>query len=148
MNMIADFSASENASRNPFMSDGRPNRSTRQKMFRFGLIGIANSGIDFALFSAALAFDTPPLLANCLSWAGAVLFSFAANSRLSFVINQDRPLMSRLLRFAGSGALISLGVSSVILAAAAPAIGLYWAKMTGIFIAAILNFFAARWSVE
>jgi putative flippase GtrA len=134
--------------RNPSMIDGRRNRSTREKMFRFGLIGIANSGIDFSLFSAALAFDTPPLLANCLSWAGAVLFSFAANSRLNFESNPDRALASRLLRFAGLGALISLGVSSLILAAAAPVIGLYWAKLTGILTAAILNFFAARWSVE
>lgn len=123
-------------------------RSTPEKMFRFGLIGIANAGIDFVIFSSALALNLPSLIANGFGWAGAVLFSFAANSTFTFDSNQGRPLTSRLLRFAGSGALISLGVSSLVLVVASPAIGPYWAKIAGMLIAAVLNFFAARWSVE
>jgi putative flippase GtrA len=46
------------------------------------------------------------------------------------------------------GALISLGVSSGVIAALSGWIGVWPAKILGVILAAILNFFAARWSIE
>ena len=66
------------------MTDGPAGRPLVSKMLRFGVVGIANSLIDLAIFSALLWFAVTPLLANLLAWFGAVCFSYCANSRWSF----------------------------------------------------------------
>ena len=127
------------------MADTRP---TRTKMLRFGAVGLANSVIDLAVFSLALGLGAHALAANAMGWAVAVLFSYVANSRWSF--ERDRSLgdARSALRFFALGALITLGVSSGAIAALAGLIGAFPAKLIGLVAAAILSFFAARWSIE
>ena len=52
------------------------------------------------------------------------------------------------LRFVSLGALISLGVSSLSIALFAGIAGVWPAKIGGVIVAAVLNFLAARWSIE
>ncbi len=95
-----------------------------------------------------LAGRVRPLVANVLAWAVAVTFSYIVNSRWSFEREETLSTTQSVLRFVSLGALISLGVSSGVIAALAGWIGVWPAKILGVILAAILNFFAARWSIE
>lgn len=126
---------------------GRP-RNLREKALRFGAVGILNTLVDIASFALLIALGTPALAANVGAWLVAVSFSYALNSRWSFERNTDLREGWSLLRFLGLGAIISLGVSSGAILALSSLIGLWPAKLLGVLVAAILNFIAARWSIE
>ena len=123
-------------------------RLSRSKMVRFGLVGIVSTIIDVAVFAAAVALGTPALAANLLGWLVAVSFSYFANSRWSFERDPGLGDARSALRFVTLGALITLGVSSVVIVSLAPMIGVMPAKLAGIALAAVINFMAARWSIE
>ena len=116
------------------------------KVLRFLTVGVANTAIDFAIFAMGLTFGLPPLAANVLAWLVAVTFSYVANANWSFV--RQRRHSEALPRFIAMDAVISLLVSSFAVGMLANAIGLWPAKVGGTIIAAILNFIAARWSIE
>ncbi|TIU47838.1 MAG: GtrA family protein [Mesorhizobium sp.] len=126
----------------------RPQRSTGSKIARFALVGLVNTAIDLAGFSLLLKLHVPPLAANVLSWSVAVIFSFVANGFWSFERNHAIRLHDAFLRFVTAGALISLGVSSLSIALFAGITGVWPAKIGGVIVAAVLNFLAARWSIE
>ena len=123
-------------------------RLSRSKMVRFGLVGIVCTVIDLAVFAAAVGLGTPALAANLLGWLVAVSFSWFANSRWSFERDAGLGDVRSALRFVTLGALITLGVSSGAIAGLAPVIGVMPAKLAGIAMAAVINFLAARWSIE
>lgn len=125
-----------------------PARGLATKLIRFAVVGLANTGIDLALFSLFLWLGAAPLLANLIAWALAVTFSFAANSFWSFERDRTMKLTHSFLRFASLGALISLGVSNLALLTLTGWLGVWPAKIIGVIAAAALNFLAARWSIE
>lgn len=129
-------------------AEGPAGRSLVSKLVRFAIVGFANTGIDLAAFSLFLWLGMAPLMANVLAWAVAVVFSFAANSFWSFERDRTLGLISSFLRFVSLGALISLGVSNLSLIALTSTLGVWPAKIIGVVAAAILNFVAARWSIE
>jgi putative flippase GtrA len=126
----------------------RPGRSTGSKIVRFAVVGLANTAIDLASFYLMLKLHVPPLPANVGAWFIAVTFSFVANGFWSFERNQAIRLHDAFLRFVSLGALISLGVSSLSIALFAGIAGVWPAKIGGVLVAAVLNFLAARWSIE
>ncbi|MBZ9795035.1 GtrA family protein [Mesorhizobium sp. ES1-4] len=123
-------------------------RSTGGKIVRFALVGLANTAIDLAAFFLLLKLHVPPLPANVISWSIAVVVSFVANGFWSFERNHAIRLHHAFLRFVSLGALISLGVSSLSIALLAGVAGVWPAKIGGVIVAAVLNFLAARWSIE
>ncbi|WP_157015417.1 GtrA family protein [Mesorhizobium xinjiangense] len=127
-----------------------PNRqkSLATKSGRFVLVGIANTLIDLAVFSLLVAAGMAALVANVLAWLVAVVFSYAVNSRWSFDRDTRLSDARSALRFISLGAVISLGISSGFLLALTGVIGVMPAKIFGVIVAAILNFIAARWSIE
>ncbi len=126
----------------------QPQRSTSSKIVRFALVGLVNTCIDLAAFFLLLKLAVPPLAANVAAWFVAVLFSFVANGFWSFERDPGIRLHHSFLRFVSLGALISLGVSSLSIAALAGTVGVWPAKIIGVVVAAVLNFLAARWSIE
>ncbi|MCA0031530.1 GtrA family protein [Mesorhizobium sp. B263B2A] len=126
----------------------QPQRSTGSKIVRFAIVGLVNTAIDLAGFFLLLKLHVPPLPANIVSWSIAVVFSFAANGFWSFERNRAIRLHDAFLRFVSLGALISLGVSSLSIALLAGIAGVWPAKIGGVIVAAVLNFIAARWSIE
>ena len=125
-----------------------PPRSLTGKALRFGLVGLANSVVDLAVFTVALWAGVPPLLANIVGWGVAVVFSYVVNSRWSFERSARIGDLRAAARFIGLGALITLGVSSGAIAALAGVVGVMPAKIIGLVVAAVLSFVAARWSIE
>jgi putative flippase GtrA len=115
---------------------------------RFALVGVFNTTIDLAVFALLVAASMNPLAANILAWAAAVSFSYLVNARWTFARAEGLSHVRSFLRFAGSGALISLGVSSLAIVMLSQAIGVWPAKILGVAIATALNFVAARWSIE
>lgn len=125
-----------------------PGRSLGSKMIRFAVVGLANTAIDLAAFTVLLWFAVLPLTANVGAWLVAVAFSFVANRLWSFERDRSIPLTHSVFRFVSLGAVISLGVSSAFIFGLAGLIGVWPAKIAGIIVAAVLNFLAARWSIE
>ncbi len=125
-----------------------PPQSLTGKALRFGIVGVFNTVVDVAAFALLLAAGATALAANVGAWLVAVSFSYAINSRWSFERSGELHEARSIARFLGMGALISLGVSSAAILALAPLTGLWPAKLIGIVAAAVLNFFAARWSIE
>ncbi len=130
------------------MTNGSAGRPLVSKMVRFGVVGIANSLIDLAIFSILLWLAIVPLVANLLGWFGAVCFSYFANSRWSFERSRGLNSHRSVLRFFTLGAIITLGVSSGAIVALGNLIGVFPAKVIGLVVAAVISFFAARWSIE
>jgi putative flippase GtrA len=126
----------------------QPGRSIGEKIVRFAVVGVANTAIDLAVFSLLLWLQAPPLVANVTAWLVAVAFSFTANGWWAFERDPAIPLHNAFFRFVSLGALISLGVSSLSIALLAGTVGVWPAKIAGVIVAAVLNFLAARWSLE
>lgn len=122
-------------------------RPLSHKALRFGLIGVANTALDAAVFGLLLQAGAQVLLANLGGWTAGVCLSFWANSRWTFRA-APTPLPLRFVRFAASGAAVSLLTSTLILAALSGLTGPWPAKALAIAIGAILGFLAARWSIE
>ena len=122
-------------------------RPLSHKALRFGLIGIANTALDAAVFAVLLQAGVAVLLANLGGWTVAVCLSFWANSRWTFQA-QGAATPLRFLRFALSGAAVSLIGSTVILASLTSLLGVWPAKAIAVAVGAVLGFLAARWSIE
>lgn len=122
-------------------------RPLSHKALRFGLIGVANTALDAAVFGLLLQAGAQVLLANLGGWMAGVCLSFWANSRWTFQA-QGTPMPIRFLRFALSGAAVSLLTSTAILASLTGLLGVWPAKAIAIAVGAVLGFLAARWSIE
>lgn len=122
-------------------------RPLSHKALRFGLIGVANTALDAAVFGVLLQAGAAVLLANLGGWIVAVCLSFWANSRWTFQA-QATAMPIRFLRFALSGAAVSLIGSTLILASLTGLLGVWPAKAIAVAVGAVLGFLAARWSIE
>lgn len=125
-----------------------PGNPLLKKMTRFGIVGIANTGVDFAVFAIAVNFVSLPIFANVIAWSVAVSFSYVINSRWTFMRDKNVSLFVSIVRFISLGALISLGVSTAAVQWLTDFIGLWPAKILGTLAAMVLNFIAAMWSIE
>lgn len=77
-------------------------RALALKALSFGLVGLVNSAVDFAVFSFAYYYLALPILvANTLAWVVAVTGSYVMNSTITFAAESGRKLaLDRYLGFA------------------------------------------------
>ena len=77
-------------------------RAVLLKAISFGLVGLVNSAIDFAVFSFAYYYlDLPIIVANAMAWIVAVTASYVMNSTITFAAESGRSLgFGRYLGFA------------------------------------------------
>ena len=128
--------------------DDKVQRGLGSKARRFIVVGIFGTAIDMTTFVLLIHAGIAALPANVGAWMVAVSFSYVLNSRWSFDRSEELSEGRSIIRFVSMGALISLGISSAFLAAFTGLIGLWPAKIVGVTVAAVLNFIAARWSIE
>ena len=79
-------------------------RAVLLKAISFGLVGLVNSAIDFAVFSFAYYYlGLPIIVANAMAWIVAVTASYVMNSTIPFAAESGRSLgFGRYLGFAVS----------------------------------------------
>ena len=68
-------------------------RAVALKAISFGLVGLVNSAVDFAMFSFAYYYLALPIIvANTIAWAIAVSGSYVMNSTITFAAESGRRL--------------------------------------------------------
>lgn len=60
------------------------NRASIQELLRYGITGIATTGINYLVYTLLLCLDWNYLAANTIAWIFAVTFAYIANRRLVF----------------------------------------------------------------
>jgi putative flippase GtrA len=136
-----------------------------RKAVSFGLIGVINTAVDYAVFVVAVkllentAIDYSVLIAgvklpgmhlvlsNVLSWSVAISGSYALNSFFTFAAESGRKLTwRRYVTFAASGILGLIANTTTLLVAAAllepmlPSVNVYVAKLLSIGVSFVVNF--------
>jgi putative flippase GtrA len=111
------------------------------KMVSFATIGVANTAIDFAIFTLAYTKLGLPLIAsNILSWLIAVSGSYVMNTQVTFRAETGRVMRRRdYLRFVASGVVgvVAATATLVVLSAYVPVLT---AKLLSIGVGFAVNF--------
>ena len=111
------------------------------KMISFGVIGLGNTVIDLAVFSAAYSLLALPLVpANVLAWLVAVSGSYVMNTMITFRAESGRVLRRKdYFSFVASGILgvIATTTTLVVLSNFIPVI---YAKLASILAGFVVNF--------
>lgn len=126
------------------MNHRRLPQALRQPL-RFGMVGIANTGLDVATFWVlAGALGMPILIANTLSYSAGVLNSFVLNRLWTFrgVAFRNNPAEQLPLFLLVS--LIGLGVASLTLWLCAQVLSVMAAKLVSVAVTFVWNFLASK----
>src|ERR1700682_1425717 len=91
-----------------------------KKAASFGLVGVVNTGVDFAVFwTAVQKFGLPLVAANVLSWVVAISGSYVMNSLFTFAAESGGKLGWRPYgTFAASGIVALIANTTTLLVAA------------------------------
>jgi putative flippase GtrA len=110
------------------------------RALKFGLVGVANTGLDVALF-ATLTYvaGVRPVPANIVSYSAGILLSFAVNRAWTFSDRQRQGGVSQLALFA-AGSLAGLGMSTLVIALLAGPCGPLIAKILSIGVTFVWNY--------
>ena len=118
----------------------RLSRATRQPI-KFGLVGIANTGIDLGCFWLLVTWlQTPPLIANTLSYSLGILNSFLLNRAWTFGGTRFHQARTQQFQRFVLVSLIGLGVSNAVLWTLVHALPLLAAKVGSIAVTFVWNF--------
>ena len=128
-------------------------RTLIAQMFRFGLVGLVNAGVDAAVFFSAVAAlrsfapalqaDWTLIVANTASWIAAVSCSYVLNSRFTFRKRHDDLSLRDYILFAASQ-IAGFIAHTATLVIAAKYFPLPLAKLLGIGVGFVVNFTLAR----
>ena len=119
-----------------------------RKAISFGLIGIANTAVDFAIFMFGIKLLGLPLVpANILSWFIAISGSYVMNSIITFAVESGRKLTWRgYATFVASGIVGVVANTTTLVVAAAlvepyfPKASVLIAKLLAIGVSFVVNF--------
>ncbi len=111
------------------------------KFQKYGLIGVANTGIDFIIYSFLVSFmGVMAILAHMMAWAVVVQFSYLMNGFYTFNQNKKQVFRAKLwLKFILSN-IFTLAFSSLILYLFLPLWGNYGAKIAAIIAGYMVGF--------
>jgi putative flippase GtrA len=80
-----------------------------RKAISFGLVGVVNASIDFAVFWTAFHAGVPKIPANMMSWMIAVSASYVMNSFTTFAAESGRKL-----RWRAYGVFVASGLAGMV----------------------------------
>lgn len=110
------------------------------RALKFGLVGIANTALDLALFTAlTYGAGVRAVPANVVSYSAGILLSFACNRAWTFRDRQRRQAGSQLALFA-AGSLTGLALSTAVIALLADVLGTLPAKALSIGVTFAWNY--------
>jgi putative flippase GtrA len=110
---------------------------------RFGLVGVANTAVDFGVFLLLLRLGLWPAPAAAAGFACGTLNSYLLNRNWTFRDAPRRPGWSQFLAFVATS-LLGLALSVAIVAALAPAVGAVPAKLVAIGMGFGFNYVCSR----
>ena len=120
---------------------------TRTRAGRFAVVGVANTAIDLALFTALTALGAGVLVANTVSTSAGMTFSFVVNRAWSF--GSDRSARETVVPFVAV-TLVGLWLLHPLVILATAAVGrhhgfegdavLWLGKVTAIAVGLVWNF--------
>ena len=125
------------------------------QMFRFGLVGLVNAGVDAAVFFTAVAIlthiaavsihpDWILILSNACSWVVAVTCSYVLNSRFTFAHHAGGKMSLRDYLLFAASQISGFIAHTAMLVMAAKYFPLPIAKLLGIGVGFVVNFTLAR----
>jgi putative flippase GtrA len=117
-----------------------------QKIVQFALVGIGTNLIDYAVFFMLYKLGgAPAVLAQMLSYGVAAAFSFAANRHWTFNARAGR-LETQLSLFVAANC-VGVLLSSLLLAALSPLLGVWGAKLAATLVLAAGFFLVSRFII-
>lgn len=109
-------------------------------VLRFATVGLANSAVDFAVFSALhLGLAVAIVPANIIAYAAAACFSYFANSRWTFAGRKERRNIWDFVRFQIVN-LIGLALATTVLVVLAGYMPVLLAKLCAIAVSFTWSF--------
>jgi putative flippase GtrA len=117
-------------------------------LFLFGLVGVANTIVDFSVYSACVLSGVAPALANILAFGVTNPFSYVVNSRVTFRgAAGPAPLSLKGYGKFCAAHILSLAISTGLVFWLAPLIGPFLAKAFAIAVTVFINYFASAFLV-
>jgi putative flippase GtrA len=117
------------------------------RVVKFGVVGVANTALDFAIFSAlTLGAGVAPTIANVVSYSCGIGLSFCINASWTFRDRGARRPAARLPMFIAAN-LAGLAISTAVVALLARDYGPLPAKIVSVGVAFIWNFVFANFIV-
>ncbi len=119
-----------------------------RRFFLFSLVGVFNTGVDFAAYSAAIMLGVTPGLANILAFSTANPLSYLINGRVTFRASAGAAPLSvgGYAKFC-TAHLFSLAISTSLVVWLAPLMGAFAAKLGAVALTVFINFFASTFFV-
>jgi putative flippase GtrA len=117
----------------------------RHQFSRFAIVGLANTGLDAAIFSGlVIAFNAPPVLANVVAFCVALVNSYLLNLRWTF---GSLPLpvrdVRRFFRFAKLGTLVAALATLILWGLVQVGLDVLTAKAVTVVLSMGVNYFTA-----
>jgi putative flippase GtrA len=130
-------------------------RNLAGQMFRFGLVGLVNAGVDAAVFFTTVAIlthwvslaihpDWTLILSNACAWIAGVSCSYVLNSRFTFAHHAGGKMSPRGYLLFAASQIAGFIAHTAMLVAAAKYFPLPVAKLFGIGVGFVVNFTLAR----
>jgi putative flippase GtrA len=99
-----------------------PHQQLTRKITRFTITGVINTGLYVAIaFVLIEYFNTPTVIASCIAYCAATLYSYLANTLWSFSNSIKRTNMYRFFTVSTTGMIIAILISF-----AAESLGLHY----------------------
>ncbi|MBY3751977.1 GtrA family protein [Azospirillum formosense] len=112
---------------------------------RFALVGLLNTGVDFALFLALVSLAGAPVLAaNAVGYGAGVLCSFLLNRSWTFRLRREAAPMARRLPLFLAFNLVGLGLSTLVVGLLVPAVPPLVAKIAATVVTFAWNYWSSR----
>lgn len=135
------------------MTDGSRTTSHMLKyrggqFFRFGLVGVMNTVVDFVCYAIGLAAGLAPALANIAAFSVTNVFSYIVNARVTFRRNgAPAPVSLKGYGAFWAAHLVSVAISTAIVFVFAPRIGPFAAKAAAVVVTVFINYGASAFLV-
>ena len=116
-----------------------------RQSFKFGLVGLANTAIDFLIFGwLYLGWGWDYLFANAIAYSSGIVNSFLLNKHWTFSETKARGHTPQQFVVFALLNVFGLGISTLVLAVMAKFLPVLLAKLIAIAVTFIWNFLSSR----